>query len=122
MIATARKTINARHPVRSPQALAGVAAAAVFLVVGALFDSLSFPQVPYIFLYLAALTAVVVKPPNEPSSPMESDPIAGRAAPEFDHKAGSGFAQRRRAPMPVQARSSQPDRDAPGTWPPRRRG
>jgi hypothetical protein len=121
VIATARKTINARHPVRSPQALAGVAAAAVFLVVGALFDSLSFPQVPYIFLYLAALTAVVVKPPNEPSSPMPSDPIEGLAAREFDHWPGSGSAQRRRVRMPVQARLSRPDRDAPGTWPPRRR-
>ena len=65
VVATARRTINARHPTRSPQALAGVAAAVVFVVVGALFDSLSFPQVPYIFLYLAALVAVVVKPPDE---------------------------------------------------------
>ena len=65
VIATGRKTINSRHPIRSQQVLAGVAAGTVFLAVGALFDCLSFPQVPYIFLCLAAYVAVVVKPPDE---------------------------------------------------------
>ncbi len=65
VIVTGRRAINSRHPIWSQQVLAGVAAGAVFLVVGALFDSLSFPQVPYIFLSLAAYVAVVVKPPDE---------------------------------------------------------
>jgi hypothetical protein len=67
VVATARKAINSRDPSRAPPALAGVAAAAVFVVVGALFDSISFPQVPYIFLCLAAYVAVAVKPPDEHS-------------------------------------------------------
>ncbi len=67
VIATARATIRSRDPTWAPQALAGAAAAVVFLVVGTLFDSLSFPQVPYVFLYLAALVAVTVKPPEEES-------------------------------------------------------
>lgn len=62
VLATARAAIKSPDPARAPPALAGAAAAVVFLVAGALFDSLSFPQGPYIFLYLAALVAVVAKP------------------------------------------------------------
>ena len=65
VVATARRTINARHPGNSPPALAAAAAAAVFLVAGALFTELSYPQVPYILFYLAAFVAVIVKPPDE---------------------------------------------------------
>jgi hypothetical protein len=43
-------------------ALAGAAAAAVFLVVALLFDEMSFPQAPYIFLCFAALVAALVAP------------------------------------------------------------
>ena len=73
VVATARSTIISRHPTRAPPALIGAAAAVVFLVVGALFDSMSYPQVTYIFLYLAALVAVVVKPPD-------GDPLGGHQA------------------------------------------
>jgi len=71
VVATARRTINLRHPGHSPPALAGAAAAMVFIAVGALFDSISFPQVPYVFLFIAAFVAVVVKPPDERSPAWE---------------------------------------------------
>jgi hypothetical protein len=60
----ARATIRSRDPVRSPVALAVAAAAVGFLVLSTLFDIMSFPHVPYIFLYLAGLLAVVVRPPD----------------------------------------------------------
>ena len=65
VVVAARRTIASRHPVLSPPALAGAAAAMVFVVVAALFDTMSFPQDPYIFLCFAALVAVVLKPPDE---------------------------------------------------------
>jgi hypothetical protein len=64
-IATARATIASRHPTRGPPALIGAAAAGVFLVTATLFDTMSFPQVPYIFLSFAALVAALVKPSDE---------------------------------------------------------
>jgi len=68
VVAVARETIGQRHPVWAPPALAGAAAAVVFVVVAALFDTLSFAQVPYIFLCFAALVAAVVKPGEDESS------------------------------------------------------
>jgi hypothetical protein len=65
VVVAARQTIGSRHPVLAPPALAGAAAAMVFVVVAALFDTMSFPQDPYIFLCFAALVAVVLKPPDE---------------------------------------------------------
>jgi hypothetical protein len=62
---TGRATIAARHPTRAPPALIGAAAGIVFLVTATLFDVMSFPQVPYIFLVFAALAAAVVKPADE---------------------------------------------------------
>ena len=67
VVATARRTINSRHPINAPPALAAAAAAAIFLAAGAMFTELSYPQVPYILFYLAAFVAVIVKPPNERS-------------------------------------------------------
>jgi hypothetical protein len=60
VVATARSTIGSRQPIWGPPALAGAAAAVVFLVVAFLFDTMSFPQVPYIFLSLAGLVAALV--------------------------------------------------------------
>jgi hypothetical protein len=66
VVACARRTIHSRHPVRASPALAGAAAAIVFLVVALLFDSTSYAQVMYIFLCCAALVVVVVKAPDDP--------------------------------------------------------
>ena len=61
VVASARRTIHDRHPRWAPSALAGAAAAVVFLVLAMLFDSLAFPQLPYVFMCFAALVAVVVR-------------------------------------------------------------
>ena len=60
VVLSARRLIAARHPTWSPIALACAAAAVAFLVVATLFDSLSFPHVPYIFMALAGLLAAVL--------------------------------------------------------------
>ncbi|HWH99909.1 MAG TPA: O-antigen ligase family protein, partial [Propionibacteriaceae bacterium] len=61
VVLSARTTIAARDPARAPYALVGAAAAVSFLVVSALFDVLSFPHAPYIFLYLAGFVAVIIE-------------------------------------------------------------
>jgi hypothetical protein len=64
VVASARAMISSRHPIWAPSALAGAAAAVVFLVLATLFDTLAYPQVPYIFLCFAALVASLVRPPE----------------------------------------------------------
>ena len=66
VIACARRTIHSRHPTLGTAALAGAAAAAVFLALAFLFDSNAFAQVPYIFFCFAALVAALIRRP-EPS-------------------------------------------------------
>ena len=73
VVGAARGAIRSRDPARSPPALAGAAAAVAFFVVAFLFDTMSYPQVPYIFLGLAALVAVVTvrderRPPDSGSA------------------------------------------------------
>jgi hypothetical protein len=58
VVALARAPIRARGP-DAPVALAAAAAAVAFVVVSALFDVMSFPHTPYIFLFMAALLAVI---------------------------------------------------------------
>ena len=95
VIASARRTIRSRDPTSAETALIGAAIAVAFLVLAFLFDELSFPHVPYIFLYMAGLVAVVVArrenreeeriaPPDtiDPSKPRHPGPIpwGGRPA------------------------------------------
>ena len=61
VLATGRSTIASRDPTWAPSVLTAVAVAVVFLVCATLFDSMSYPQVPYIFLCFAAFVAVIVK-------------------------------------------------------------
>jgi O-antigen ligase len=63
--AAARGPIRARDAVRGPPALAAAGAAASFLVASALFDAVSFPHTPYVFLSLAGMAAVCVRPAPE---------------------------------------------------------
>jgi hypothetical protein len=65
VVACARRAIYSRHPDWARSALAGAAAAVTFLVLAFLFDSLAYPQVPYVFFWFAALVAVIVKSPDE---------------------------------------------------------
>jgi hypothetical protein len=60
-----RPLISARDPVWSPWALALAASAIGFLTVSALFDAVSFPHTPYIFMTMAGFAAVLRKPPEE---------------------------------------------------------
>ena len=64
VVASARPLIGAQHLDWAPSALAGAAAAVTFLVIATMFDMMSYPQVPYIFMTFAALVAVLVTPPD----------------------------------------------------------
>ena len=69
VVAVARRPIRSRDPYDAPVALAAAAAAVCFLVVSTLFDVMSFPHVPYIFLWMAALLAVITTQPRPAPSP-----------------------------------------------------
>ena len=71
VVACARRTIHSRIQPWATSALAGAAAAVVFLVLALLFDSLAFPQLPYVFMWFAALVAVLVAPPGETGPPRD---------------------------------------------------
>ncbi len=84
VIACARRTIHSRHPIRGTAALAGAAAAAVFLMLAFLFDSTAFAQVPYIFLCFAAFVAALIRRPEQSvrhtsATPPAPEVDAGRA-------------------------------------------
>jgi hypothetical protein len=79
VIASARKTIGSRDPTSAPVALIGAAIGVAFIVLATLFDILSFPHAPYIFLYMTGLVAVMIARParadeREPLVP----PVNGR--------------------------------------------
>jgi hypothetical protein len=77
VVMCARRTIHSRDPATAPAALAGAAAAIIFLVVAVLFDSLAYPQVPYIFMYFAALVAVIAERDDELAPAAErAEPVA----------------------------------------------
>jgi hypothetical protein len=61
VVASARRTINSRHPQWAPSALMCAAASVAFLVVSTLFDVMAFPHAPYVFLSLAGLMAALLK-------------------------------------------------------------
>jgi hypothetical protein len=65
IIFTARTAIRARDQ-WSPAALAAAGAAAAFITVSYLYDSVAFPHGPYIVLCAAAFVAIIAKPPEEP--------------------------------------------------------
>ena len=51
----ARPVLRSDDPVRGPPALAAAAACVAFGVACALYDILTFPQAPYLFLFMAAM-------------------------------------------------------------------
>jgi O-Antigen ligase len=61
---TARRAIRARAPDVAALALAASAGCVAFLVVSVLFDALSFPQAPYMFFVVAALTTIASAGPE----------------------------------------------------------
>ncbi len=62
-IILARRAIRARDPTVAPLALATSAGCVAYLVVNVLFDAMSFPQAPYMFFMVAALTTIAAAGP-----------------------------------------------------------
>ena len=60
VLAVTRRPIAGRDPIAAPVALIGALGAIAFLILAFLFDTLSFPHVPYIFLYITGLVAVAI--------------------------------------------------------------
>jgi O-Antigen ligase len=56
---SANKVARSRHPERAPPALGAAAAIVVALISGAILDFLSFPQLPYLFCFIAAIAFVL---------------------------------------------------------------
>lgn len=63
-VALARSAIRTRGPTVASLALASSGGCVAFLVVCALFDALSFPQAPYMFFMVAALTTIAAAGPE----------------------------------------------------------
>lgn len=62
-VITASRVIRARDPVIEPLVLATSAGCVAYLVVNALFDAMSFPQAPYMFFIVAALSTIAAAGP-----------------------------------------------------------
>jgi hypothetical protein len=76
VLAVTRRPIAGRDPTAAPVALIGALCAVAFLVFAFLFDILSFPHVPYIFLYLTALVAVAIGGPVRGPGRQRAAPVA----------------------------------------------
>lgn len=63
-VVSARRTIRGRDPDAASLALAASAGCIAYLVVNALFDAMSFPQAPYMFFMVAALTTIAAGGPE----------------------------------------------------------
>jgi hypothetical protein len=60
VLACARRLIASRDPTAASVGLVGAAIAVTFFVLVPMFDVLSFPHVPYVFLYMTGLVAAVI--------------------------------------------------------------
>jgi hypothetical protein len=69
-VITARRAIRSRDPTVSTLALATSSGCVAFFVVSALFDALSFPQAPYMFFCVAALTTIAAAGPEGNVEPL----------------------------------------------------
>jgi hypothetical protein len=69
VVFVARKPIRSRDLHDAPVALAAAAAGVCFIVISTLFDVMSFPHVPYIFLWMAGLLAVITTQPRPEPEP-----------------------------------------------------
>jgi O-antigen ligase len=82
-ILLARRRIRERDPRTESLALAGSAGCVAYLVVNALFDAMSFPQAPYMFFFVAALTTIAAAGPAgnvEPVRERARQALAGSTA------------------------------------------
>jgi len=90
-IVLARGAIRRGDPAVSSLALAASAGCVAYLVVGALFDAMSFPQAPYMFFLVAALTTVVAAGPDDTATERPDGLAHGRR-----RQRRAGRARRRR--------------------------
>lgn len=60
-VAVARRPIRSRDPTDAPVALIGASVAVGFVVLATLFDELSFPHAPYVFVWIVGLEAVILR-------------------------------------------------------------
>ena len=114
-IVLARRAIRGRDPTVAALALATSGGCVAYLVLNALYDAMSYPQSPYMFCFVAALTTIAAAGP-EPETVEETKrrlrphdrrrdswswiTLVGdrfRAAGENDESRGGGPADRRRA-------------------------
>jgi hypothetical protein len=63
-VIAARRVIKTRDPSVAPLVLAASAGCVAYLAVNALFDAMSFPQAPYMFFMVAALTTIAASGPE----------------------------------------------------------
>ena len=77
-VALARRAIRSRDPTVASLALAGSAGCVAFFAVSALFDALSYPQAPYMFFMVAALTTIAAAGPEGNVQPTR---VRGRRIP-----------------------------------------
>jgi hypothetical protein len=80
-VVVARRAIRTRGPTISGLALATSGGCVAFLVACALFDALSFPQAPYMFFVVAALTTIAAAGPEGNVQPLRSLVRSRSAAP-----------------------------------------
>jgi O-antigen ligase len=80
VLATARRLIRSRDPTTAAVGLVGASVAVALPVLAVLFDVLSFPHVPYVFLYMTGLVAAVVAGRRQHGQPSRAG-AAGRAEP-----------------------------------------
>jgi hypothetical protein len=85
-VVVARSPLRRDHPLRGPPAAAAAAGCIAFAVATALYDVLSFPQAPYLFLFMAAIctcAASVEVPAGAPRRTATGDRLRVRAVPRL---------------------------------------
>lgn len=63
-VVVVRRAIRSRDPAVAPLALAASAGCVAYFVANALFDAMSFPQAPYVFFVVAALSIIAAAGPE----------------------------------------------------------
>jgi len=98
IVAIAAPIVRGRDPSWGPPALAVAAAAGGFLVLSILFDLMSFPHAPYLFLVLAGFLAAILQ--GDRVRPAQQGPAAPGQLPDPTHPVAAP-AERHRLPAPV---------------------
>ena len=78
-----RGVLRSDNPLRGPPALAAAASCMAFGVATALYDILTFPQAPYLFLFMAAMctcAASVEMPVRRPLHQIQPQPLLASPA------------------------------------------